>query len=126
VTCVTKINRFDRIILAGRDPEEPVCRLLVERLKWASLIGLMFAVLMFGLTVFFAQRSSHYARQQLARDCVDRTGDVAFRNVLAELVMLNERRPPEPEEQRRATAAILRRGLIAAGDLPACIANDLP
>jgi len=109
--------------------------LLVERLKWATLMTILVAVVGVGLMWGVQARSAAHARQQLAdtvaRDCVDRPGDIAFRNVLADLVRINEQAQQEPPllsviEARKATIKALREGLHDAGPVPRCIVDHVP
>lgn len=142
MTCIKHANAFDRFILGVRDQQtadriahEPACRLLVERLKWMTFIALMVAVLGSGVMWQFNRVNSQRARQELATavadNCVDRTGDIAFRNVLVDLVAINEgRKPADPAIARlpraRQTAMILRKGLAQAGPHPPCILSSVP
>jgi len=144
MTCIKNVNRLDRLILGARDPDEahrrahlPACRLLVERLKWATLLTILVAVAGVGLMLYSQARQGSHARQQLAdivaNDCVDRPGDIAFRNVLADLVRINEEameevggRRPTPAETRQRTIRVLREGLKDAGPVPHCILRNVP
>jgi hypothetical protein len=133
VTCLRRrVNRFDRLILGARTHAEaeefahqPACRLLALRVLWASMGMSLVAVLIFGATLWASQRSAAHARQQaaevVANQCVDKAGNISYRNVLADLVRLNERTQPlPPAVQRQRTAAALRRALQEAGEPPAC------
>jgi len=142
MTCIRKLTPLDRLILGVRDPEtadivahQPACRLLVERLKWATLATILIAILGVGIMWSVQARASAHARQQLAdtvaRDCVDRPGDIAFRNVLADLVKINEQAQQQPPllsvvEARQATIKALREGLHDAGPVPRCIVDHVP
>ena len=137
MTCIRKTTAFDRFILGARSTEEaerrahePACRLLVVRLQWMAAIALTVAVLGAGLMWELNRRDAAHARQRaaeiVANDCVDRAGDIAFRNVLVDLVAVNEgRKPSDPAiarlPARQRTAAILRKGLAEAGPHPPCI-----
>lgn len=142
MTCIRKVNAFDRLILGARTTEEaerrahePACRLLVERLKAMAAVALLIAVLGSGLMWELNRRDGQNARMQaatiVANNCVDRSGDIAFRNVLVDLVAVNEgRRPSDPAIARlprqQQTAAILRKGLKEAGPSPDCILTQVP
>lgn len=126
MTCIRKVSALDRLILRGAPHDEPVCRLLVERLKWATALAMVIAVLGVGLLFGLLQATDRHARQRtaeiIANQCVDRTGAVSYRNLLARLVELNERpRPPPPAVQRRRTAMALRKALDEAEPAPSCI-----
>jgi hypothetical protein len=137
MTCIRRVTRLDRLILGTRTQEEaeqrahePVCRLLVLRLQVLAVVALMIAVAGNGLMWELNRRDAKVARQHaaeiVANDCVDRAGDIAFRNVLVDLVGLNEgRKPSDPAiarlPRRAQTAAVLRKSLEDAGQAPTCI-----
>jgi hypothetical protein len=126
MTCIRKVNALDRLILRGAPHDEPACRLLVERLKWATALALVVAVVGVGLMFGLLQRQDEHARQRtaeiIASQCVDKTGNISYRNILADLVALNERRPPlSPATQRQRTGAALRKAIKEAGPPPPCI-----
>ena len=142
MACIKKINALDRLILGARTQEvaerrahEPACRLLVERLKWATLFTIVIAIFGVGLMWSVQAKAAEDARQQLAEivatDCIDRAGDRAFRNLLADLVKLNEeaqRKPPllSVTQARQRTIAALREAAKEAGPAPQCILNHVP
>ena len=142
MTCIRKTTAFDRFILGARTTQEaerrahePACRLLVERLKAMAVVALLIAVFGSGLMWDLNRREAQVARLRaaeiVANDCVDRAGDIAFRNVLIDLVAVNEGRAPTDRAiarlpRDRQTAAILRKGLIEAGPHPDCILSRVP
>src|SRR5215207_302144 len=105
MTCIRKTNAFDRLILGVRTTEEaerrahePACRLLVERLKAMAVVALLIAVFGSGLMWQLNRVDGQRAREQLAmaikNNCVDQSLQIALRNVLVDLVAVNEGRQP--------------------------------
>lgn len=120
-----RLSRLDRFILRGRSPDSPCTTLFVVRLQWLTIGAVLFAVGVFGLTLYLDQRAAQAARQRtaeiVANDCVDRGGDIAFRNALADLVRLNEHPAANAAVQRQRVAGVLREALAEAGEPPPCV-----
>lgn len=101
------VNWVDRLILRGRNPDDPVSYLLFSRLVWAVLAVMLLAVLAAGMLAWVAQ--------QRARDiCISRNAtSVQYRRALDGLAAAAERRGD------RESASIYR-SLTPRGSLPRC------
>ena len=76
----SKVNRLDRLLLAGRDPDRAITMLDYMRMVYALIFGL---VLIAALVGYFAQVQRNYAHSK----CVERNAQaVVSRQVLAQLI----------------------------------------
>ena len=113
------------------------------KLRWAPAIG--YVVLCLGLAAALYGmwnivktnrsliRQNRALTEQIAKDCVDRPGDISYREVLRGLIELNKNRDPQTGKpitakagtpaRSRLTVKVLERGLARAGPVPPCITS---